>query len=217
MSESKGINQIKINQSPLQKYTKPSKYLFSNERDSPKKDIELKTVELISDLLKSICDKNEPQLMNSNHSILKLFTTKTSPPISIKNYLIRLTKFTKMEESTMVLILIYIDRICNFNSIQLTYKNIFKLILVSALVAIKFNEDSHYSMEVYAKIGGLPTSELVNLEYYFLILIKFALNVDKILYDKYSETLLTFQEDDDEEEEEEDNEEEGNKEDDKYK
>ncbi len=117
----------------------------------------------------------------------------------------------------MVLILIYIDRICNFNSIQLTYRNIFKLILVSALVAIKFNEDSHYSMEVYAKIGGLPTSELVNLEYYFLILIKFALNVDKILYDKYSETLLTFQEDDDEEEEEEDNEEEGNKEDDKYK
>ena len=32
---------------------------------------------------------------------------------SIKDYLLRLTQFTKMEESTMILILIYIDRICN--------------------------------------------------------------------------------------------------------
>ena len=208
MSESKGINQIKINQSPLQKYTKPSKYLFSNERDSPKKDIELKTVELISDLLKSICDKNESQPLNFNSNLLKPFTTKTRPSISIKDYLLRLTQLTKMEESTMILILIYIDRICNYNKIQLIYNNIFKLILASAFVAIKFNEDIHYSLEVYAKIGGVPPSELEYLEFHFLILIKFALNVDRTLFDKYSETLVSFQDDDLEEEEYEEEEEE---------
>ena len=47
------------------------------------------------------------------------------------------------------------------------------------------------------------------LEFHFLILIKFALNVNKTLYDKYSESLTSFQ-DDDEEEEEEENEEEEN-------
>jgi hypothetical protein len=119
-----------------------------------------------------------------------------------------------MDESTMVLILIYIDRICNYNNIQLNYRNIFKLILASTLVAIKFNEDVHYSLEVYANIGGVQPSELENLEFHFLILIKFALNVDKKLYDKYSQTLLSFQDDADYDENEE-CEEEREKEDDK--
>ena len=204
MADSIGINknQIQINRSQIQRIEKPTRYLFTNEKDPPKKDIQLKTVELISDLLKGICDKNESQSINLNQNIIKPFATKNSPSISIKNYLLRLTKFTKMEESTMILILIYIDRICNFNNIQLTYKNIFKLILASTLVAIKFNEDAHYSLEVYAKIGGIPTNELENLEFHFLILIKFALNVDKTLYDKYSESLVTFQDDDYDEEEE---------------
>ena len=205
MSESIGIkmNQIHIESSPVEKIEKPTKYLFTNEREPPKEDIKLKTVELVSDLLKSICDKNESQTMNLNQNIMKPFTTKVSPSISIKNYLLRLTKFTKMDESTMVLILIYIDRICNYNNIQLNYRNIFKLILASTLVAIKFNEDVHYSLEVYAKIGGVQPSELENLEFHFLILIEFALNVDKKLYDKYSQTLLSFQDDDDYDENEE--------------
>ena len=203
MSELIGIN-LNINQIPIQTHPRSNNYLIANQRD-----IEQKTVELISDLLKGICDKNESQPINFNSNILKPFTTKTRPSISIKDYLLRLSKFTKMEESTMILVLIYIDRICNYNKIQLLYQNIFKIILASAFVAIKFNEDIHYSLEVYAKIGGVPPSELEYLEFHFLILIKFALNVNKTLYDKYSESLTSFQ-DDDEEEEEEENEEEEN-------
>jgi len=208
MSELIGIN-LNINQIPIQTHPRSNNYLIANQREVEKKNIEQKTVELISDLLKGICDKNESQPINFNSNILKPFTTKTRPSISIKDYLLRLSKFTKMEESTMILVLIYIDRICNYNKIQLLYQNIFKIILASAFVAIKFNEDIHYSLEVYAKIGGVPPSELEYLEFHFLILIKFALNVNKTLYDKYSESLTSFQ-DDDEEEEEEENEEEEN-------
>ena len=193
------INQIQISDSPIQTIPNPERQIFSNQRGVEKKDIEQKAVELISDLLKSICDKNESQPLNFNSNLLKPFTTKTRPSISIKDYLLRLTQFTKMEESTMILILIYIDRICNYNKI-----------LASAFVAIKFNEDIHYSLEVYAKIGGVPPSELEYLEFHFLILIKFALNVDRTLFDKYSETLVSFQDDDLEEEEEYEEEEEEN-------
>jgi hypothetical protein len=208
MSELIGIN-LNINQIHIQTPPRSNNYLIANQREVEKKNIEQKTVELISYLLKGICDKNESQPINFNSNILKPFTTKTRPSISIKDYLLRLSKFTKMEESTMILVLIYIDRICNYNKIQLLYQNIFKIILASAFVAIKFNEDIHYSLEVYAKIGGVPPSELEYLEFHFLILIKFALNVNKTLYDKYSESLTSFQ-DDDEEEEEEENEEEEN-------
>ena len=195
------INQIQISDSPIQTIPNPERQIFSNQRGVEKKDIEQKAVELISDLLKSICDKNESQPLNFNSNLLKPFTTKTRPSISIKDYLLRLTQFTKMEESTMILILIYIDRICNYNKIQLIYNNIFKLILASAFVAIKFNEDIHYSLKKKKKIGGVPPSELEYLEFHFLILIKFALNVDRTLFDKYSETLVSFQDDDFEEEE----------------
>ena len=208
MSDLMAIN-LNINQIHIQTPPRSNNYLIANQREVEKKNIEQKTVELISDLLKGICDKNESQPINFNSNILKPFTTKTRPSISIKDYLLRLSKFTKMEESTMILVLIYIDRICNYNKIQLLYQNIFKIILASAFVAIKFNEDIHYSLEVYAKIGGVPPSELEYLEFHFLILIKFALNVNKTLYDKYSESLTSFQ-DDDEEEEEEENEEEEN-------
>ena len=203
MSELIGIN-LNINQIPIQTPPRSNNYLIANQRE-----VEKKNIELISDLLKGICDKNESQPINFNSNILKPFTTKTRPSISIKDYLLRLSKFTKMEESTMILVLIYIDRIGNYTNFQLTYENIYKLILASAFVAIKFNEDIHYSLEVYAKIGGVPPSELEYLEFHFLILIKFALNVNKTLYDKYSESLTSFQ-DDDEEEEEEENEEEEN-------
>ena len=123
--------------------------------------------------------------------------------ISINDYLNRIAYFTKMEESTLILVLIYIDRICNYTNIQLTYNNIYKLLIASTFVAIKFNEDSHYSLSAYAKIGRISPSELSYLEFHFLLLINFDLNVDTDLYNKYSESLLSCQDDSDEEDEEE--------------
>lgn len=215
MSESIDINRIVISDSSIQKRSKPCNYLFSNEKETINKEEEdnkLKLVEVISESLKDICDKNESEPRNLNLNIQKPFTTKASPDISIKDYLERLTKFTKMEESTLILTLIYIDRIGNYTNFQLTYKNIYKLILASVFVAIKFNEDSHYSIDTYAKIGRVSRSELAYLEFHFLIIINFDLNVDKHLFNQYSESLKSFQddyseeieeiEDDDEKEEE---------------
>lgn len=215
MSESIDINRIVISDSSIQKRSKPCNYLFSNEKETINKEEEdnkLKLVEVISESLKDICDKNESETRNLNLNIQKPFTTKATPDISIKDYLERLTKFTKMEESTLILTLIYIDRIGNYTNFQLTYKNIYKLILASVFVAIKFNEDSHYSIDTYAKIGRVSRSELAYLEFHFLIIINFDLNVDKHLFNQYSESLKSFQddyseeieeiEDDDEKEEE---------------
>jgi len=216
MSESIDINRIVISDSSIQKRSKPCNYLFSNEKEITTKEEEdnkLKLVEVISESLKDICDKNESESRNLNLNIQKPFTTKATPDISIKDYLERLTKFTKMEESTLILTLIYIDRIGNYTNFQLTYKNIYKLILASVFVAIKFNEDSHYSIDTYAKIGRVSRSELAYLEFHFLIIINFDLNVDKHLYNQYSESLKSFQDDyseeieeiEDDDEKEEDN------------
>lgn len=56
----------------------------------------------------------------------KPFLSKTIPSISIEDYLERIKKYAKLEQSTLVLILIYIDRVCNLNQISLNYYNIHK-------------------------------------------------------------------------------------------
>ena len=164
----------------------------------------VKTIEIISDLLNNICEENKDKSEIINKNIIP-FMTQNIPSMSIKDYLLRLSQFTKMSESTIIIILIYIDRISNINNFRLTYKNIYKLILSAMVVAIKYNEDLFYSSAIYAKLGGLSVSELNYLEFQFLILIKFSLFIENDLYDKYKNNLLSLQDEEDEDDNEDEN------------
>ena len=175
-----------------------------------KEYVPMKLIEIISDLLNNICEENKVKSDNINKNI-KPFRTESIPSLSIKDYLTRLSQFTKINESTIILILIYIDRIGKINKFILTYRNIYKLILASMVIAIKYNEDNFYSSEVYAKLGGLSVPELNYLEFQFLIQIKFSLFIEKDLFDKYYYNLLSFQEEDNENIEEDNTEEEDEK------
>ena len=168
---------------------------------SKKEIFPIKTIEIISDLLNNICEGNKNKLIQINNKI-KPFMTKTIPVMTIKDYLLRLSQYTKINESTLIIILIYIDRICKINNFQLNFKNIYKLIISSMIIAIKYNEDTFYSTQVYAKLGGVSPQELNFLEMQFLILIKFSLFVEKALYDKYYDNLISFNEDNKSEDEE---------------
>ena len=112
------------------------------ETFTPKEELMIiSTIELISDLLVKICEENKIKKFNKNY-LLKSFTCKNIPSISIKDYFLRLSKHAKVNESTIILILIYIDRICNMNHFILTYYNIHKLILAAFILAIKYNEEN---------------------------------------------------------------------------
>jgi len=196
MSDAKETEYISLNSSFSDIKKNDKIFQISEEETVP-----LKTIEIISDLLNNICEENKDKSENINKNI-KPFMTKNIPSMPIKNYLIRLCQFTKINESTIILILIYIDRICNINKFTLTYRNIYKLILSSMVVAIKYNEDNFYSSEIYAKIGGLSIKELNFLEFHFLILIKFSLFIEKELFDKYYDNIVSFTENNESEDEE---------------
>ena len=139
----------------------------------------------------NICEENKSKKSNKN-ILLKSFTNKNIPSISIKDYLFRLSKHAKVNESTIILILIYIDRICKINHFFLTYYNIHKMILAAFILAIKYNEEIYYSMVFYSKLGGVSVSELKNLESEFLILISYKLFVETKLFDKYYNDLMSL-------------------------
>ena len=143
---------------------------------------ENKELTIISDLLTGICLENK-QKKNSN--IINFFLTKKIPSISIYDFLERLVKYSKIEKSTLILILIYIDKFCDMNNVNLTFYNIHKLILSSLVIAAKYNEDKYLSNEFYAKIGGITKKEIDILEYQFLTLINFSLYINDEIYHKY--------------------------------
>ena len=146
---------------------------------------EKKIIERMSDLLSDICDDNINNYNNEKNPNIKPFLSRNIPSISIKDYLERLYKYSKINSSTIILILVYIDRLCNIYKFKLTYFNIHKLILASMIIAIKYNEDEYYSIKFYAKLGGISKSELLMLEYHFISLLKYNLFVNKELYNKY--------------------------------
>ena len=157
----------------------------------------LKLLKIIGDLLSDICNQNKPN--KEEILLLQSFIMKKIPPISIVDFLERLSKYSKVSHEVFILTLIYIDRICNFYKFNLNYNNIHKLILASFITSIKFLEDDFYSMDIYAKIGGVSIKELIHLEYAFLKLIKFNLFVDENLFDLYKNNLYNVEDDYDEE------------------
>ena len=171
----------------------------------------------IAELLTDICDESTKDKDNNTSKlyihitsiigIIKPFLSKKVPAITIKNYLERLIKYTKIESTTLVLILIFIDRVCDISKIRLNYFNIHKLIIASMLVSIKYNEDDYFSNEFYAKVGGIRMTEMNKLEYEFLSLIEFNLFVNEEVFNKYNTYLISAHDDEDDNEEEEEKEE----------
>ena len=151
----------------------------------------------ISELLTGICNENKKE-KNLFFKKLKCFYAMSIPLISIKDYLEHIYEYTKINSSTIVLILIYIDRICKILKAKISYYNVHKLILSSMIVASKYNEDGEfYSHKFYAKLGGVSQAEVFNLEYNFVTLLDFNLYVSEELYCKYYDYLFSSDDDDD--------------------
>ena len=83
------------------------------------------------------------------------FSSSIIPNISIEEYLIRIQTYANIEKNTLILSLIYIDRLCKIASITLTYYNIHRILFISILISIKYNEDQYYNNKYYAEIAGV--------------------------------------------------------------
>lgn len=156
------------------------------------KNTELSTLlTAMSNLFTDICDDSAESQQFSEKKVAPIFYSKKPPKISIKDYLIRLIRYCKFSNSTLVLSLIYIDKLCNETSIKLSYFNIHKIILGAVILSIKYNEDEYYDFSFYAKVGGVTKAELVKIEAEFIVKCNFNLFTDAALFEKYYNYLIT--------------------------
>ena len=168
------------------------------QRNEP--DIKLYSIsKVISEILMGICEEGKSNKESKKH-LVKPFISKKIPTISIKDYIDRLLKYSKTFDEIVIIILIYIDTICAKHDINLNYYNIHKFIFAAFIVAIKFYEDDYYSIQYYAKLGGISKKEAINLEYEFMSLMDFKLFVKQELFEKYYNNLGNLEDNDDDDE-----------------
>ena len=151
-------------------------------------NLDLELIEAISQTLTTILEDNKK--LNNYKEIVKnqskmVFSATTIPSITIKEYLIRIQTYSHIEKSTMILSLIYIDRLCEIADITLTFYNIHRILFAAVLMAIKYNEDNFYDNNFYAEIAGVKSKELKMIEYTFLDMVDFKMFIDDETFEKY--------------------------------
>jgi hypothetical protein len=145
-------------------------------------------LEEISSVLEAIIRQNKNG-KNTENKYIEIFYTQ-EPSISIYDYLDRIQKYLNVNNSTIILSLIYIDRICKEKGIKLRKNNIHRILFTSIVLSIKYNEDKFCKNSFYAKVGGISVKELTKLENAFLKLIEFKLFVSDDLFQKYYSYLF---------------------------
>ena len=170
----------------------------SSDYQSPKNDIPSKSNNILlpsnpeviyAEILQYILFRNK----SSNNYYEKIvlnkdghFTYKLIPPISLLNYLRRIIKFLNLEFSTLIISMIYIDRICK-EKVYLNEFNIHRIMLIAIYVAYIYNEDCIHDNNYLALVSGIKKEEMVLLENEFLELIEFKLFVSNETYDEYKQ------------------------------
>jgi len=93
----------------------------------------------------------------------------------------------------LIVSLIYIDRVFEINpKACLNRLNVHKFVLISMMIAIKFNEDDCYTNKFYAEVGGLTLKELNILELEFCKLIRFKFHVLEEEFNLYIKYLQKY-------------------------
>lgn len=141
-------------------------------------------VPVLACVLNQLCLRNDRLPMSQKG--LSKFHALRPPAISIKDYLQRVAKYAACSGECFVLALVYIDRIIQSNpTFVVNSLNIHRLLITSIMLAAKFFDDQYFNNAYYAKVGGVPCSEINSLEVEFLFMCNFTLFVTTDTYSQY--------------------------------
>ncbi|EAQ91667.1 hypothetical protein CHGG_03602 [Chaetomium globosum CBS 148.51] len=112
------------------------------------------------------------------------------PPISVTEYLSRVHNYCPLSAAVYLATSLYIHRLAVLErAIVVTKRNAHRLVLAGLRVAMKALEDTYYSHDVIARVGGISGKELGRLEISFCFLTSFDLAVDASMLKQHWELL----------------------------
>lgn len=121
----------------------------------------------------------------------KRFISKKEPPISLRDYLLRLHKYCPMSTAVYLGTSVYLTKMAVVERIlSVNPKNMHRLVLAGLRVAMKALEDLSYPHSRVAKVGGVSERELSKIEISFCFLVGFKLRVDGQMLLDEARTLI---------------------------
>eukprot|EP00178_Gracilaria_changii_P006458 TRINITY_DN2116_c0_g1_i1.p1 TRINITY_DN2116_c0_g1~~TRINITY_DN2116_c0_g1_i1.p1 ORF type:complete len:236 (+),score=35.68 TRINITY_DN2116_c0_g1_i1:28-708(+) len=128
----------------------------------------------------------DPHFFPSSCDPVSAFFSVATPSISTHTYVERLVTYADCSHSAFVLMLIYIDRLLESNSIQFVTHSMHRILLAALTVAIKNTDDVASTATHYARVGGVPTvAEMNRLELLFLEKLNYRCFVSQQQYTVY--------------------------------
>jgi len=158
-------------------------YRFNTDR--------LEVVSALCYAINHMCRINNRQEDTKPTQTETIFHAFAVPDISLEDWLMRLAWYYDCPKESFVLALEYIYRVKKSKSeVQVNYHTAHQLVLTCIKVATKFFDDVVFNSFLYAKVVGLPTATISELEVQLLFLISFDLFVSPGQYQsRYKEML----------------------------
>ncbi|KAI9277116.1 cyclin-domain-containing protein [Phascolomyces articulosus] len=144
---------------------------------------------MIADMLGRLISHND--LIPLTPSNLTRFHSRTPPNISLNDYLRRIVKYASVEKACLLVLLIYIDRVCELHpQFTISSLTVHRFLITAVTVSSKSLCDSYCTNSHYAKVGGISTQELNALELEFLRLIDWNLSSSGPVLQQYYTNLV---------------------------
>ena len=105
------------------------------------------------------------------------FYSKKTPKITLKDYIKRIVYYSEIEKNTLIYslyLLLNLDKKYNI----INYYTAHRLVLISIVVSAKFLEDVINTNTDFSKIGGVKLDSFNQMEFDFLCLNDFNINVN---------------------------------------
>ncbi|CZT23935.1 uncharacterized protein RCC_09650 [Ramularia collo-cygni] len=132
----------------------PSKYETCNPKDLGV---------LIANMLMELIRINDQIPLRDGR--LTRFHSRAPPGISVSDYLQRLIQHATLSPPIMLSMVFYIDKLCtDYPAFTVNSLTVHRFLIAAATVAAKGLSDSFWTNPTYARIGGIPVSELATLE-----------------------------------------------------
>jgi len=146
-------------------------------------------VQLIADMIDRLMSHND--LIPLLPEALTRFHSRSAPSITILDYLKRIVRFTNVEKSCLLIVLFTIDQICARKPLfTLSSLTCHRFVITSITVSSKGLCDAFCPNNLYAKVGGIPVTELNVLEREFLAMIDWRLMCTREILQEYYVNLV---------------------------
>lgn len=149
------------------------------------------TVSALCRELQVMCRRNKGQTRSSNIKPCTIFQTNSVPDISLPNYLKRVAWFLGCPTACFVIALEYVYRLSHLcPEVELNEYSVHQIVITCIMVATKSIDDQQFKNTFYARIAGIPVTNLSALEVRLVFFLKFHLLVMPGQYVARHESML---------------------------